>query len=171
MSVGSTLFHHHQHCLTETNAFERHLHPGGVSCLSTTLPRTTFNLALPESGNAVLRNADWPRTAILPISRELISKPNIAFGRSLSRKASFRHFPLTSYRRRAWDHAHQDQLKDAVTSGTTPDRGIYRHIADAKIREAQLWLKKGKLTIREISSRTGLSQSTVRREKCRMTDQ
>ena len=125
----------------------------------------------PESGNAVLRNADWPRTAILPISRELISKPNIAFGRSLSRKASFRHFPLTSYRRRAWDHAHQDQLKDAVTSGTTPDRGIYRHIADAKIREAQLWLKKGKLTIREISSRTGLSQSTVRREKCRMTDQ
>jgi len=73
--------------------------------------------------------------------------------------------------RRAWDHAHQDQLKDAVTSGTTPDRGIYRHIADSKIREAQLWLKKGKLTIREISSRTGLSQSTVRREKCRMTDQ
>ena len=105
-------------------------------------------------------------------SRASLSRnPTSPLAGACQERASFRHFPLTSYRRRAWDHAHQDQLKDAVTSGTTPDRGIYRHIADAKIREAQFCLKKGKLRIREISSRTGLSQSTVRREKCRMTDQ
>lgn len=72
--------------------------------------------------------------------------------------------------RRAWDHAHQDQLKGAAMSGTTPDRGRYRHISDTTICEVQSLLKEGKLTIREIARTTGLSQSTVRRHKHRMTD-
>lgn len=73
--------------------------------------------------------------------------------------------------RRAWDHAHQEQLKDAATNGTPLNRGRYRHIPEAKIREVQSLLKEGKLTIREIVSRTGLSQSTVRREWHRMKGQ
>jgi Fic family protein len=72
--------------------------------------------------------------------------------------------------RRAWDHAHQDQLKGAAMSGTTPDRGRYRHISDTTIFDVQSLLKEGKFTIREIACTTGLSQSTVRRQKHRMTD-
>ncbi|MDB5344993.1 MAG: hypothetical protein JWP89_3370 [Schlesneria sp.] len=72
--------------------------------------------------------------------------------------------------RRAWDHVHLNQVKDAVAIGATPDRGKSPKIPEAKICELHDLLKGDKLSVREMVSRTGLSQSTVRREKQRIKD-
>ncbi|WP_437192503.1 helix-turn-helix domain-containing protein [Planctomicrobium sp. SH527] len=73
--------------------------------------------------------------------------------------------------RRAWDHANLDATAKAAATGATPNRGSYRHLPTEKIQEAQKLLKEGKLTIREIATQTGLSPSTIRREKHRVEKQ
>lgn len=73
--------------------------------------------------------------------------------------------------RRAWDHTHRESILQAAQSSATPARGNYRHIDADKLEMAQSLLRKGKRTIREIATQTGVSESTVRREKHRMANQ
>ena len=51
----------------------------------------------------------------------------------------------------------------------TPVRGAYRHLKPEQLREVHSCLTDGKLSIPEIAARTGVSQSTIRRERLRLT--
>ncbi|ODA36489.1 recombinase family protein [Planctopirus hydrillae] len=71
--------------------------------------------------------------------------------------------------RRAWDHANPCCARKAMENGVTPVRGAYRHLKPEQIREVHSCLTEGKLSIPEIAARTGVSQSTIRRERLRLT--
>ena len=70
--------------------------------------------------------------------------------------------------RRAWDHANPCSARNAMENGVTPVRGAYRHLKPEQLREVHSCLTEGKLSIPEIAARTGVSQSTIRRERLRM---
>jgi DNA-binding transcriptional ArsR family regulator len=67
--------------------------------------------------------------------------------------------------RRAYDNAHQEEMRGAVNSGKTPDRGRWRHIPEKTIRQIRRLLKAGKLTPSEIARKVGVSPQTVYRER------
>lgn len=67
--------------------------------------------------------------------------------------------------RRALDFANQDEVRASAKSGKTPNRGRWRHISSETMERVRALLKLGDLSIREIAAETGVSQSTIRREK------
>jgi len=71
--------------------------------------------------------------------------------------------------RRAYDAARPDVVEDAVETGTPRRRGAFRHLSVDKIRQVQELLKQD-ISVWEIAQQTGVSASTVNRERCRRSE-
>ena len=62
----------------------------------------------------------------------------------------------------------KSSLKEIAETGGTPCRGSNRQIPADKIHTVQCLLKEEEFTMAQIAQETGVSQSTVRRERDRL---
>jgi len=69
--------------------------------------------------------------------------------------------------RRAYDHAHREDIRAAVERGDTPRRGRYSHLGEDKYRKIREMLREGK-TPAEVAVTVRCSAGTVSRERRRM---
>lgn len=67
--------------------------------------------------------------------------------------------------RQAYDKAHQEEMREALENGTSPDRGRWRHLPPKKVKLMRKLLNAGKLTPTEIARKVHVSINTVRRER------
>ena len=69
--------------------------------------------------------------------------------------------------RRAYDHAHRDEIQKSVENGQTPDRGSYTHLGEEVYQKVREMLKAG-IDMKSVAAEAGCSVSTVRRTKIKM---